>query len=83
MLHILIISTIEKLRFTNTEVMKKININDSVTLTCSLGTIDEGFTNIAVCEHTWSTDIVPILTCEWINTKYGEQNRCFNILDTI
>ena len=56
------------------------------TLTGSLCTIDECFTNIAVCKHARGTNIVPILTRERVdaeNTKYNilkkRSKKHFNI----
>lgn len=37
-------------------------------LTSSLSTIDQGFTNLTIGEHTRSLHIVPVLTSEWIHT---------------
>lgn len=48
------------------------------TLTCSLCTIDECFANIAVCEHAWGTDIVPILTGERVDAENMKNNRLKN-----
>lgn len=44
------------------------------TLTRSLGTIDECFTNIAVCEHARGTDIVPIFTSERVDAENKKYN---------
>lgn len=54
----------------------KINSRKKIikTLTCSLCTIDECFTNIAVCEHARGTDIVPIFTCERVDAKKKKHN---------
>lgn len=51
------------------EISSNTKINDFVTLTRSLSTIDKCLADITVCEHTRSTDIVPILTCERINAR--------------
>jgi len=48
------------------------------TLTRSLCTIDECFTNIAVCEHARGTDIVPIFTSERVDTENKKYNTFKN-----